>query len=58
LAISPFPGHARKFIDRGDQEAGQPLVDRLVDHVDRQRPITGKLAMVAQTGDPQLFGWF
>ena len=35
------PGHRRELVHRGDQEARQPAVDRLVHGQDRQRVVRG-----------------
>ena len=35
------PRHGRELVHRGDHEAGQPAVDRLIDGQDRQRPARG-----------------
>ena len=34
------PRHGRELVHRGDHEAGQPAVDRLIDRQDRQRPLS------------------
>ena len=39
------PRHGGELVHRGDHEAGQPAVDRLIHGQDRQRPAAGEVAV-------------
>ena len=48
------PGHGGELVDRGDQEAGQAAIDRLVDRQDRQRLVAGEVAASVDADDAQV----
>src|SRR4029077_13198612 len=48
---SPFPWKAGKFVNGRDQECGQPLVNRIIDGQDWQRPISRKVTGRIDTTD-------
>ena len=48
------PGKRRELVHRGDQEGGQPPVDRLVHGEDRQRAVAAELALEVHAHDAQL----
>ena len=48
------PGHGRELVHRGDQEARQPAIDRLIDRQDRQRLAAAEVAMAVDAVDAQV----
>ena len=50
----PVHGMRRELVDRGDHEARQPAVDRLVDRQDRQRLLAAEVATPVHADDAQV----